>query len=58
MADLIPLREWLTVRLPASIATTGLFAAGVDASGKTKALFMSGLIGSWITLGRACKPAK
>jgi hypothetical protein len=37
MADLILLREWLTVRLPASIATTGLFAAGDDASGKTKA---------------------
>ena len=34
MADLILLREWLTVRLPASITTTGLFAAGADASGK------------------------
>ena len=35
MADLILLRECLTVRLPASIVTTGLFAAGVGASGKT-----------------------
>ena len=37
MANLILLREWLTVRLPARIATTGLFTAGVSASGKTKA---------------------
>jgi len=37
MADPILLREWLTVRLPASIGTTGLFAAGVGASGKAKA---------------------
>ena len=31
------LRDWLTVRLPASIAITGRFPAGVRASGKTKA---------------------
>jgi hypothetical protein len=37
MADLILLRKCLTARLPASIVTTGLFAAGVSASGKTKA---------------------
>jgi hypothetical protein len=37
MANLILLCEWLTARLPARIATTGLFTAGVSASGKTKA---------------------
>jgi hypothetical protein len=37
MAGLILPCECLTVRLPASITTTGLFAAGVSASGKTKA---------------------
>src|SRR6516162_11064361 len=37
MADLILPRECLTVRLPASIVTTGLFTAGVSGSGNAKA---------------------
>jgi hypothetical protein len=55
MADLILLREWLTVRLPATHLVRR--KRGTDES---PCSFMSGiLIGSWNTLGRACsKPAK